>query len=79
MNHLALFEPRRVLHIHALYVCEVYRNRGIGQALLQALLEWGQRSACVEAELNTLWRNPARSLYERLGFRELEIRMTRRL
>jgi GNAT superfamily N-acetyltransferase len=74
-----LFTPARVLHIHALYVSPTYRRRGIGRALLKALLEWGRESGCVEAELNVLVDNPARSLYREHGFSEFEIEMTRKL
>jgi len=72
-----VFEPKQILHIHAVYLLEAHRRKGIGQALLEAILDWGQKSDCVEAELNTLVRNPARSLYEKLGFSEFEIKMIR--
>lgn len=74
-----VFEPRRVLHIHALYVQDSHRRRGIGQELLEAILDWGRSRGCVEAELNTLVANPARSLYEKLSFRAFEIEMRRQL
>jgi GNAT superfamily N-acetyltransferase len=74
-----VFEPRRVLHINALYVLDSHRTRGVGQKLLEAILDWGRSQGCVEAELNTLVANPARSLYEKLGFRAFEIQMTRHL
>jgi RimJ/RimL family protein N-acetyltransferase len=74
-----VFEPRRVLHIHALYVGDSHRRRGIGQELLEAILDWGRSRGCAEAELNTLVVNPARSLYEKLGFRAFEIEMRRQL
>lgn len=74
-----VFEPKRILHIHAVYLLEAHRRKGIGQALLRAILDWGQKSGCTEAELNTLVRNPARSLYKKLGFSEFEIKMIRRL
>ncbi len=74
-----VFEPRRVLHIHALYVRVSHRRRGIGQELLEAILDWGRSQGCVEVELNTLVANPARSLYEKLGFRAFEIEMRRQL
>jgi len=75
----SVFEPKRILHLHAVHVLEMHRRRGIGQTLLEAILDWGRRSDCVEAELNTLVRNPARSLYEKIGFSEFEIKMVRRL
>ena len=75
----ALFEPARLLHIHALYVSPAYRRQGIGRALLHAALEWGRSVGCTEAELSVLVKNPARSLYQKLGFRAFEIEMTRKL
>jgi GNAT superfamily N-acetyltransferase len=75
----SLFEPARVLHIHALYVSPPHRRQGIGRALLKELLAWGRSVGCTEAELNVLVDNPARSLYHKLGFREFEIEMTRKL
>jgi GNAT superfamily N-acetyltransferase len=74
-----VYEPAHVLHISAVYVSPPYRRRGIGRALLEAVLEWGRRSGCTEAELNVLVDNPARSLYREFGFREFEIEMTRKL
>jgi len=74
-----VFEPARVLHISALYVSPSYRRRGIGRALLVKVLEWGRSIGCTEAELNVLVDNPARSLYQALGFGAFEIEMTRKL
>jgi GNAT superfamily N-acetyltransferase len=74
-----VFEPRRVLHIQVLYVLGAYRRRGVGRALLEALLAWGRSEGCVEAELNTLMGNPARALYEELGFSVFQLEMRREL
>jgi GNAT superfamily N-acetyltransferase len=74
-----VFEPRRVLHIHSLYVSESHRKRGVGQALLETVIDWGRDLGCVEAELSVLVRNPARSLYQKLGFGVFEMEMTRKL
>jgi GNAT superfamily N-acetyltransferase len=71
----SVFEPRSVLHISALYVIASQRRRGVGQELLEAILDWGRSQGCVEAELNTLVANPARSLYQKLGFRPFQIEM----
>ena len=46
-----------------------YRGRGLGTALLRRLMDEadeGQKSLTIHVETN----NPARSLYDRLGFRE---------
>jgi GNAT superfamily N-acetyltransferase len=74
-----LLEPKRVLHVHALYVRKAHRRRGVGQVLLEAVVDWGQHSGCVEAELNTLVANPARGLYEKLEFAVSELEMRRKL
>jgi GNAT superfamily N-acetyltransferase len=74
-----VFEPTRVLHIHALYVEPATRREGIGRALLRATLEWGRSQGCEEAVLNVLVGNPARGLYEDLGFRPFQTKMLHRL
>ena len=74
-----IFEPARVLHVHALYVESAHRRQGIAGALLEAVLDWGRASGCVEADLNVLLANPARALYEGLGFRARQVEMAREL
>jgi ribosomal protein S18 acetylase RimI-like enzyme len=71
-----IFRPLRTLHIHAVYVLPRYRRRGVGTALLRAALEWGQQHGCRQAQLSVLPHNPARRLYQALGFnlRGLEMR-----
>jgi GNAT superfamily N-acetyltransferase len=74
-----IFEPKLVLHIRSVYVEPGNRGEGVGRGLLEAVLEWGKRKGCVEAELNTLVGNPARRLYERMGFEEFQMEMRLRL
>jgi GNAT superfamily N-acetyltransferase len=74
-----VFEPARVLHVSAVYVSPTHRRQGIGRALMGAVLEWGRRAGCNEAELSVLVDNPARHLYREFGFSEFEIEMTRKL
>jgi GNAT superfamily N-acetyltransferase len=76
---MPIFQLDRVLHIHALYVRDRHRRKGIGRVLLNRILIWGRDKGCQEAELNTLAANPARSLYEGFGFSLSEVKMTRRL
>ena len=73
------YEPEHALHISALYVSPPYRRRGIGRALLEAVLDWGRSTGCASVELNVLVGNPARSLYKELGFGPAQIKMTRKL
>jgi ribosomal protein S18 acetylase RimI-like enzyme len=70
-----LFEPRRILHISAIYVLALHRRQGVARMLMHEALEWGRNHQCVEAELNTLVTNPARKLYEKVGFAESELTM----
>lgn len=46
-----------------------YRGRGLGSALIAALLEWAKRAGITRVELEAFAVNPrAVALYERLGF-----------
>jgi ribosomal protein S18 acetylase RimI-like enzyme len=63
-----IFRPEQTLHIHAVYVLPHYRRRGAGTALLRATLDWGQQQQCLRAQLSVLPHNPARRLYQELGF-----------
>ncbi len=47
------------------------RGRGIGGALLRALIDEAQRSGVPALSLSVETDNPAASLYRRLGFREV--------
>jgi GNAT superfamily N-acetyltransferase len=74
-----VFEAKRILHLHSLYVDPAHRRSGIGLQLLEAALQWGRDRECVEAELNSLVGNPGRHLYESLGFRVFELELRRSL
>ena len=74
-----VFETKRILHIHSLYVDPAHRRSGIGRQLLEAALQWGRDRECVEAQLNSLAGNPGRHLYESLGFRIFESELRRSL
>jgi ribosomal protein S18 acetylase RimI-like enzyme len=73
------FAPQKTLHISAVYVVPTGRRQGLAQRLLEAALDWGRHAGCVEADLHVLVHNPARALYERLGFTVFELTMVRRL
>jgi ribosomal protein S18 acetylase RimI-like enzyme len=63
-----LIEPRKVLHIHSLYVVDAERRKGVATELMKHMLIAGQERGCTEAGLDTLVANPARGLFEKLGF-----------
>lgn len=58
----------RDIRIMDIALTPAFRGRGIGTALLRALIDEAERSACklsIHVEMN----NPSRTLYKRLGFR----------
>ena len=72
------FEPKRTIHVSAVYVVPTNRQAGVGRALVEKVLEWGRAKGAEYCTLNVLEKNPARSLYKSLGFIDTDIRMTRR-
>jgi GNAT superfamily N-acetyltransferase len=74
-----VFEPRRMMHIHSLYVEPGHRGQGVARLLVDTALQWGREHACVEASLSVLTGNPAHHLYERLGFCPFEFELRRAL
>jgi GNAT superfamily N-acetyltransferase len=58
------------LGLHNLQVAEEHRRQGLGTAALGALLEWGAEQGATTAWLHVEVDNdPARALYDRVGFR----------
>jgi ribosomal protein S18 acetylase RimI-like enzyme len=74
-----IFVARKRLHISAVYVIPEARGQGLGRGLIETCLNWGRNQGALEAELNVLVDNPARHLYEELGFRPHGINMVRPL
>ena len=57
------------LGLHGLRVAEQHRRRGLGTAVLAALLDWGAEQGATTAWLHVEVDNaPGRALYERVGF-----------
>lgn len=56
------------LHLDQLHLAAAHRDHGIGTRLIEALLDRA-RAAGRAVGLNVIRGNPARHLYERLGFR----------
>jgi GNAT superfamily N-acetyltransferase len=69
------FAPKETLHISAVYVVPQFRRAGIARALVEAMLNWGRAAGATECDLNVLSRNPARALYESLGFATAQVKM----
>jgi ribosomal protein S18 acetylase RimI-like enzyme len=75
----AVFAPKRVLHIHAIYVQPSHRRQGIARSLMVEAMQRGKLMDCEEVALNTLVGNPARRLYESMGFQVFELDMRKSL
>lgn len=56
------------IHIIDITLVAEYRNRGMGSELLQTLLAEAMETGC-NIKLHVAHSNPARQLYQRLGFR----------
>ncbi|KVO56981.1 GNAT family N-acetyltransferase [Burkholderia stagnalis] len=54
-------------HLHQIQILPGYQGNGIGEAVLSRMLDEA-RHAGATVSLNVLHGNPARRLYERLGF-----------
>ncbi|HRQ41530.1 MAG TPA: GNAT family N-acetyltransferase [Chloroflexota bacterium] len=67
VGELALVEEDDVLYLKGIYILPTYQNRGVGTAVLHHLLAQA-RARRQPVTLQVFKMNPARQLYERLGF-----------
>jgi GNAT superfamily N-acetyltransferase len=74
-----IFAAKTRLHFSAIYTVPSARRQGVARQLIQEALEWGQCMNAAEADLNVLVANPARQLYEHLGFQPHRISMVKKL
>lgn len=70
-GELALIEGEDVLYLKGIYILPAYQNRGVGTAVLHHLLAQA-RTRRQSVTLRVFKVNPARQLYERLGFTIVE-------
>lgn len=68
VGHLKLCRTSHDWHLHQIQILPAYQRRGIGEVVLMAVLAAAEREG-VPVSLTVLHRNPARRLYERLGFK----------
>jgi len=72
-----VFATKRIIHISVVYVLPSFRRAGIGSKLISQTLDWGHALGGDCFDLNVVVGNPARSLYQKFGFSEAAINMTR--
>lgn len=60
----------KVLILNDLYVIESARKKGVASVLIEKVIEQGKLEQCSRISLSTAHNNPARQLYEKMGFRE---------
>lgn len=63
------FEGRPGIFVEDLYVAEAARGLGVGRRLVARLAQITSERDCRRLDLMVLHWNPARSFYDRLGFR----------
>lgn len=64
------------LFMHEIGLLPEYRGKGLGERIIRDVQAYGDAHG-LNVELQVLVTNPARRLYERLGFRPTHVRMTR--
>ncbi|MFV0296635.1 MAG: GNAT family N-acetyltransferase [Hyphomicrobiaceae bacterium] len=73
-------EARPRAQISGFIVRPEYRGSGIGKALMTEVETRARKRGLQRMSLNVVdWNEPARALYERIGFEPMELIMTRRL
>ncbi len=59
------------IHLEDLYVSPWARGKGVGRALIEAVATRAAERRCTRLDLAVLHWNPAREVYQKLGFRAL--------
>jgi GNAT superfamily N-acetyltransferase len=68
IGYISIEEQEASLFLSSIAILPHYQGRGIGTALIRSLQQQARRKG-VPVTLRVLKANPARTLYERLGFR----------
>lgn len=68
-HNYSTFAGRAGLYLEDIYIREAARGQGVGRQLLARLAAIACERDCPRLDLSVLHWNPARSFYEKLGFR----------
>lgn len=66
------FRALPLINIHDLVVHEDYRGRGLGSLLIDGIAAYAAKQGCCSVTLEVSRDNPARQLYSRKGFRNIQ-------
>jgi GNAT superfamily N-acetyltransferase len=72
-----VFAPKKIIHISVVYVLPSFHRTGVASKLISQMLDWGRHVGGDYFDLNVVVGNPARSLYQKFGFSDAAINMTR--
>ena len=64
------FKARPLVNIHDVFLKPECRGKGVGKALLAAAEEHARQTGCCRLSLEVLENNPAKGVYESVGFRQ---------
>ncbi|MBS4223119.1 GNAT family N-acetyltransferase [Bacillus sp. FJAT-49682] len=73
------FADEMVGLIFEIFVLPKYRKQGIAEKLFFEAFEYLKEEGCKIVQLNVFAENPAKHLYQKLGFREISTIMERQL
>lgn len=66
------FRSRPLINIHDLVVHESARGQGVGGRLIDSIADYAATEGCCSVTLEVRQDNPAKELYSRKGFRNLQ-------
>ncbi len=79
-HNFSTFKGKPGIYIEDLYVRPQYRGKGIGKALLEAMIELAKKRNCARVEWVVLnWNKTAIDFYERMGASSLNDWITYRI
>ena len=70
-----LIDDKFILNISNVYTDTKHRKKGYAQELINHAIEIAKEKNCVQVELSVLKGNPAKGLYEKMGFQTFEYNM----
>ena len=73
------FYAKPLINIHDLAVLPEFRGKGIGQKLLDAVVDYAKAQDFCKVTLEVLPDNPAKKLYERSGFESPYLFMSKKI